>query len=304
LYTCGDLSVFTISNGDFENDGGDDVGVLDTWLRFGEKNALFTGDNLVFDLQQSGSLTLGFLSNWFSVNFVAQDLRPLINNQPAPLVKAVPGNPVFIGVEEWTAHGGCPYLRTIDAVTEAGNAQRLAEFTDPYGSTGIYPYAAALLLQEVTFTNNIVVLPYDFIDIYTPYTPIPPDTTKTNPARASTRALVLEQILLYFGHQGSSSVITDIPTGGHFQVRNFPNPFNPSTKIAYQMPQRGRLTIKVYNVRGELVRILMDEIVPAGPGTVIWDGTESSGAASSSGIYFLESEAIGHRSVLKTALVK
>ena len=304
LYTCGDLSVFTISNGDFENDGGDDVGVLDTWLRYGAKNVLFTGDNLVFDLQQSGTQTLGFLSNWFSVNFVAQDLRPLVNNQAAPLVRAINGNPVFIGVEEWTAHGGCPSIKTIDAVTEAGTAQRLAEFIDPYGSAGIYPYAAAVLYHEANFEDDIIVLPYDFIDIYTPYTHIPPDTTKMTPASAPTRALVLEQILLYFGHQGSSSVITNTPAREIFQVRNFPNPFNPSTKIAYQMPQRGWLTIKVFNVRGELVRTLKDGVVPAGPGAVVWDGTDNRGASSSSGVYFLESEALGQRSVQKTALIK
>jgi len=64
-----------------------------------------------------------------------------------------------------------------------------------------------------------------------------------------------------------------------FGLVAYPNPFNPSVKIQYSMPQRGELTIKIYNLRGVLVRTLIDEVVVAGEDFVMWDGTDRRGQA-------------------------
>jgi len=77
--------------------------------------------------------------------------------------------------------------------------------------------------------------------------------------------------------------------------QNFPNPFNPSTVIRFDVPGRvegsgstsSRVVINVYDVRGSLVKKLVDDSMPAGPAEVTWDGKSESGAAVSSGIYFL-----------------
>ena len=80
---------------------------------------------------------------------------------------------------------------------------------------------------------------------------------------------------------------TAVPqAGGIFSVASFPNPFNPITRIEFNLPGRGPLSLKVFNLRGELVRTLVDELRPAGPGFAIWNGTDESGAWVSSGPYF------------------
>ncbi len=65
----------------------------------------------------------------------------------------------------------------------------------------------------------------------------------------------------------------------------YPNPFNPTTTIAYELPEPAHVTLSVYNVRGQLVRTLVDERQGAGPGSVVWNGTNRFGQAVGSGVY-------------------
>jgi endo-1,4-beta-xylanase len=66
---------------------------------------------------------------------------------------------------------------------------------------------------------------------------------------------------------------------------NYPNPFNPSTAIHYSVPSAGRVTLGIYNLRGERIRVLAEGTVPAGGHRAFWDGLDSSGNAAPSGVY-------------------
>ena len=66
---------------------------------------------------------------------------------------------------------------------------------------------------------------------------------------------------------------------------NRPNPFNPSTQIAYEVPQQAHLTLAVYNVLGQEVARLVNAVQQAGRYTVTWDGRNAQGQAASSGVY-------------------
>ena len=72
-------------------------------------------------------------------------------------------------------------------------------------------------------------------------------------------------------------------------LQNVPNPFNPATEIGYTVPE-DRLplhaTLKVYNILGQEVHTLLDQVQEAGYHTVTWAGTDSRGIPVSSGIYF------------------
>ena len=75
--------------------------------------------------------------------------------------------------------------------------------------------------------------------------------------------------------------------------QNAPNPFNPLTKIMFDLPRAVDVKLTIYNVRGERVATLIDRHMSAGRKTAIWDGKNSSGSAVASGIYFYRLSA-GH----------
>jgi len=69
---------------------------------------------------------------------------------------------------------------------------------------------------------------------------------------------------------------------------NYPNPFNPDTWINYQLPQAGPVTIRIYNVNGQLTKILVDEEQTSGAYHVSWNGQDLHGCPAASGIYFCQ----------------
>jgi hypothetical protein len=83
-----------------------------------------------------------------------------------------------------------------------------------------------------------------------------------------------------------------------------PNPFNPSTVVRVDLARPERLRIAVYDARGRLVRVLVDEERPAGSQEAAWDGTDETGAAVGSGTYLVRAEAGLYRASTKVMLVK
>ncbi|MFH2053875.1 MAG: FlgD immunoglobulin-like domain containing protein [bacterium] len=296
VYTVGDLGVNTIANGDFDNDAGDDVGLLTQWLDLGGKDMFLTGDDLASDLAQAGTATLNFLQNYMGLSVFSNDVRPLIGGQATPTVKAIAGNGVITNISTWVAYGGCFGINTFDAVTVTGGATRLAEFLDPNGLAGAYTYSAATKKALVN-SSRIVSTPYDFMFIYD-------DPGAKAPAPLSARAQVLKDVLSHFGIDSNPGDVSDVPDAVAFSSKNYPNPFNPTTKIEFTMPKAGHLTLKIYNVRGELVRTLIDEVRAAGTDHVMWDGTSDLGSSVSSGVYFYEARYGDEVQVQKMALVK
>lgn len=76
----------------------------------------------------------------------------------------------------------------------------------------------------------------------------------------------------------------EIPKNLHLK-QNYPNPFNPSTQIQFSLPSSGKVSLKVYNLIGQVVQVLVDEIRNTGSYTATFDAT-----GLSSGIYFYQLE--------------
>ncbi len=87
-----------------------------------------------------------------------------------------------------------------------------------------------------------------------------------------------------------------------------PNPFNPATTIAYTLATPGRVTIRVHDIAGRVVRTLVDEERVAGEHAVVWDGTTDGNTPAASGVYFVRMESGGrkalHKEVRKLVLLK
>jgi hypothetical protein len=75
--------------------------------------------------------------------------------------------------------------------------------------------------------------------------------------------------------------------------QNFPNPFNPTTTISYQLPNVNTVTISIYNMLGQEVRTLIHEQQIAGYYSMVWNGTDNANRKVSSGVYIYRIEATG-----------
>lgn len=86
--------------------------------------------------------------------------------------------------------------------------------------------------------------------------------------------------------------------------QNVPNPFNPSTLIAYQLPEAGRVSLVVYSLLGQPVRALVQDHQEAGYYKVTWDGKDAYGRPVSSGVYLYRFVSKGQVETKRMLLLK
>ena len=84
----------------------------------------------------------------------------------------------------------------------------------------------------------------------------------------------------------------------------YPNPFNPQTTIAFDLPEPQGVRLAVFDVRGRRVRVLVDEAMSAGSHTVVWDGTDGQGRRLASGVYLYRIQAGPLNETRRMLLVK
>ncbi len=99
---------------------------------------------------------------------------------------------------------------------------------------------------------------------------------------------------------------TDTPKApaASFLAQNFPNPFNPTTKIAFGLAAPANVSLRIYDAAGRLVRTLVEDARPAGNYSELWDGRDSGGRAVASGIYFYRLTAGAFTETRKMALLR
>lgn len=86
---------------------------------------------------------------------------------------------------------------------------------------------------------------------------------------------------------------------------NFPNPFNPTTTVRFDLPREGRVSLTVYDARGRRVRRLLDgTYLRSGPNSVLWDGRGDGGGELPSGVYFGRLEAPGRSGETTMLLIR
>ncbi|NIM97599.1 MAG: T9SS type A sorting domain-containing protein [candidate division Zixibacteria bacterium] len=86
--------------------------------------------------------------------------------------------------------------------------------------------------------------------------------------------------------------------------QNYPNPFNPICNINYALPTDCEVTLAVYNILGQKVRVLVDEYQSAGHKSVEWDGKDDRGRELTTGIYFYRLQAGDFVQSKKMVLIK
>jgi hypothetical protein len=86
--------------------------------------------------------------------------------------------------------------------------------------------------------------------------------------------------------------------------RNYPNPFNPETRIDYQLPENNYVLIEVVDILGRHVKTLVNRIRSAGRYQTTWNGSNESGQAEASGVYFISMRAGSFHEVRKITLLR
>ena len=69
-------------------------------------------------------------------------------------------------------------------------------------------------------------------------------------------------------------------------LSNYPNPFNPETKIIFNLPEEGNIKLEIYNIKGQKVKTLLDCYMSPGHSEMIWNGKDDNGKPVGSGVYF------------------
>ena len=68
--------------------------------------------------------------------------------------------------------------------------------------------------------------------------------------------------------------------------QNYPNPFNPATTIQFEISERGKTRVDIFNLKGQLVNTLINKHLDVGRHRIKWDGQTAGGSQAGSGLYF------------------
>ena len=86
--------------------------------------------------------------------------------------------------------------------------------------------------------------------------------------------------------------------------QNYPNPFNPTTKIDFSLPRSDDVTVTIYNLMGQQIKVLMNSNLEYGYHTATWNGLDQLGRPVASGVYFSELRTRNFRKTKKMLLLK
>jgi hypothetical protein len=86
--------------------------------------------------------------------------------------------------------------------------------------------------------------------------------------------------------------------------QNYPNPFNPSTRIEFEIPENGWVSLEIYNIMGQKVRQLLTDYLERGLHRITWDGKDDNGEALANGVYFYRLQASDITETKKMILLK
>jgi hypothetical protein len=191
--------------------------------------------------------------------------------------------------DTWFAIGGCSIINGFDCLGKTGNGRYAASYPD-YGD---YSWYAAIGTDQIDYD---IAYPHDTFCV---------DTIRTMwfghslqylrddgaPNAPIDRFHIARDVINWMGG-GTNTDITkadNVPLA-YGLSQNYPNPCNPSTTIKFDMKEKGHVTLRIYNVAGQLVCTLHDGVMDAGRYTLTWDGKNNRGASVASGIYFYKME--------------
>jgi hypothetical protein len=96
-----------------------------------------------------------------------------------------------------------------------------------------------------------------------------------------------------------------VPEAARFgMLENYPNPFNPTTRIEFSLGERAQVSMRIYDMSGKVVRTLVNETMSVGRHSASWNGEDEYGRPVASGIYVCRLEAAGKTALRKMVLLR
>jgi hypothetical protein len=284
---------------------GPDQANLRNWLNQAgagkERNLLFTGNDVGYELMETNKETLSFYETWLASDYVENTVGSVtVDSVPTLQDRAGGYNFMTYADKKCILRGACPVLNefdVVDAFAGIPGTQVVADYKKLDTSTkpaGVAYTHATLGYQTVNLGFGMEFM----VD-----SRLPSGYFKTGIAD---RVDLMRNIMLYFG-KAPTGTPTGVVDGGFKNMLSqaYPNPFNPVTKIAYSVREAGPVTIDVYNVAGKVVRTLLDTKLEAGSsGYVAWDGTGDAGERCASGVYFYRINAPNFSETKKMIMLK
>ena len=196
---------------------------------------------------------------------------------------------IEMGAYEFTALISADFI----ASYTTGPAPFTVEFTD---LTSGYPTE-----WEWDFNSNGTVDSYDQNPVWTYEEPGDYTVTLTSSNAYNEDTEIKEN---YINVAGVSADEDIMPITSQL-IGNYPNPFNPTTTISFSVTQTSSfVNLEIFNLKGQKVKRFVNETLPVGTHSVIWNGTDDSGKSVTSGIYFYKMKSGNYTSTKKMILLK
>jgi hypothetical protein len=303
VWDSGDLESMTIGDGTMNSDKSNDCRMLIDWIEQSEHRCglWVCGDNVASDLDGLASTeALTLMNTWCGVDFVATSYYAATGGVPGhgnvtPLLTGEPDAGVFVhgGVpDKFYAYGGCPNVNRFDVLGKTANGKYALGYP-VYNSTNRYAAIASSQLNPSGYAVNTMWFGFGYQYVRDDVSAAPID-----------RFEIARNVLDFMGDICNCDITRAETPKAFALAQNFPNPFNPSTTIKFDMKEKGLVTIRIYNVAGQLVRTLVDEVRDAGAHSASWDGRNNVGADAASGIYFYRMETAGFLATKKLVLLR
>ena len=298
LYLGGTLRNGLLSNGaqDGSNDKSDDLGVLTSWYALpGDRHGAFFGNYIGSGLVEASPEGSTFVQTILGTDVLSDDVAFLIDDQVAPVV--VPDAAGTFSTS-FVAFGGCPQIDQFDALEPLAGAVAGHRFLDPAATPYTSPVASVVFSRTDGLGDRKLSLtfPFGFSSVW---------QRLDGAGTPGVRRGLMDEILDLFGESPSFPAVDAPPVRpADLGLEVAPNPFNPRTTITLRMPVRGHARVRVYDLRGQLVRTLIDAELGSGAHPLTWDGRDGAGAAVASGVYLVRAVAADQERTLKSVLVK
>jgi hypothetical protein len=305
LWNCGNL-VMPFGDGSGSPDKSNDCKLLFDFLNehtSSTSGVYLNGDDVseIWASYATGD-ALALRGGYMDFNLVNSDAESIPGMGTTPKsIGAPPGIPpggVFwsiLGPDTLVAFGGCNGINDFDVIIPAA-PPCLVEM-DYHGNP---TFAAASVLGQTSVNPNLNTAKFILSGFSYHY------IRDDRPTGMPDRVIHLLRILRWFDNQLDDPIGGETPSLAVNELdQNYPNPFNPTTTIKYQIKDAGHVSLKIYNVAGQLVRTLVDEQVKAGEiQDIQWRGLNDAGQPVSSGVYFYKLISTNFTQTKKMVLLK